>query len=149
MSEICHIFFIDVSLKSLCLNFSILILFSFISESNSSFGQEFEGCCGPSKKSKLICSENFCSIISGKKGLLIVSSGKLLQFATSRCTDAQIFAARHINELEPAKDTTFVRLDSAQRGIGSGSCGPQTLSEYQVNAGTYEINCWVKPCGFQ
>jgi len=111
-----------------------------LSESQPSFGQEFEA-------AKLICSENFDSMVSDKKGLLIVSSGKLLQFATSRCTDAKIFAARHTNELEPSKDTIYVRLDAAQRGLGTGSCGPQTLSEYQIDAGRYEVNFWLKPIG--
>ena len=70
-------------------------------------------------------AEKIGNTISGKKGIMLVSSGKLPQFTVSRCTDAQIFAARHARacELQPSKDTIYVRLDAAQRGLGTGSCG--------------------------
>ena len=79
--------------------------------------------------------------------MLIVSSGKLLQFNVCRWTDTQLFKARHVDEVEVSKDTIYVKLDAAQRGLGTGSCGPQTLPEYQVNSGAYEINFWLKPTG--
>ena len=80
---------------------------------------------------------------------MLVSSGKLPQFTSSRCTDTQIFAARHARacDLLPSKDTIYVRLDAAQRGVGTGSCGPQTLPEYQVNGGEHEVTFWIKPVG--
>ena len=126
----------------------ILCLCSFVSGSQPSLIKEFEEGRGPSKRAKLICRETFDSMISGKKGLLVVPTTKCLQFTTSRCTDTEIFAARHVNNLEPSKDRIYVRLDSAQRGLGTGSCGPQTLPEYQVNGGVHEISFWVKPNGF-
>jgi hypothetical protein len=68
--------------------------------------------------------------ISGKKGIMLVSSGKLLQFTVSRCTDTQLFAARHARacELQPSKDTIYVRIDAAQRGLGTGSCGERQIT---------------------
>jgi len=70
-------------------------------------------------------AENIENTIANKKGVMIVSSGKLLQFTSSRCTDTQIFAARHARdcELQPSKDSIYIRLDAAQRGLGTGSCG--------------------------
>ena len=70
-------------------------------------------------------AEKIGNTISGKKGIMLVSSGRLPQFTVSRCTDAQKFAARHARacELQPSKDTIYVRLDAAQRGLGTGSCG--------------------------
>jgi hypothetical protein len=63
--------------------------------------------------------------IAGRKGIMLVSSGKMPQFTVSRCTDTQIFQARHAraSELNPSADRIYVRLDAAQRGLGTGSCG--------------------------
>jgi hypothetical protein len=70
------------------------------------------------------------NVISGKKGMMLVSSGKLPQFTVSRCTDCQMFASRHARalELQPSKDTIYVRLDAAQRGLGTGSCGKRQIT---------------------
>lgn len=72
------------------------------------------------------------NVIAGRKGVLLVSSGKMPQFTVSRCTDNQIFQARHarVSELNPSKDRIHVRLDSAQRGLGTGSCGKQFSRGY-------------------
>jgi len=63
--------------------------------------------------------------VAGKRGILLVSSGKLTHFTVSRCTDTQMFQARHAraSELNPSTDRIYVRLDAAQRGMGTGSCG--------------------------
>ncbi len=37
----------------------------------------------------------------------------------------------------PAAET-IVHLDAAHRGLGTASCGPDTLPEYLVGPGTYE-----------
>ena len=67
--------------------------------------------------------------IASKKGILLVSSGKMPQYTVSRCTDTQIFQARHAraSELNPSTDRIYVRLDAAQRGLGSGSCGKNII----------------------
>jgi len=63
--------------------------------------------------------------VAGKRGILLVSSGNLSHFTVSRCTDTQMFQARHAraSELNPSTDRIYVRLDAAQRGMGTGSCG--------------------------
>ena len=45
-------------------------------------------------------------------------------------------AARHDAELEPVA-TTVVHFDVAHRGLGTASCGPDTLPQYLVGPGTY------------
>jgi hypothetical protein len=79
----------------------------------------------PQRMVTLNPAENIENTIANKKGVMIVSSGKLLQFTSSRCTDTQMFAARHARacELQPSKDSIYIRLDAAQRGLGTGSCG--------------------------
>jgi len=100
------------------------------------------------KKAKLtIPKKTLDNVLEGKRGVLIVPSGNLLQYNVTRCTDIQMFKARHVHEIEVSKDKIYVKLDAAQRGLGSGSCGPQTLPEYQVNGGVYKINFWIKPIG--
>lgn len=72
------------------------------------------------------------NVIAGRKGVLLVSSGKMPQCTVSRCTDNLIFQARHAraSELNPLTDRIYVRLDSAQRGLGTGSCGKQFSRGY-------------------
>ncbi len=58
------------------------------------------------------------------------------------------FAARHHSDtdLENATTTaevnaraeTFVHVDHLIRGLGTGSCGPDTLEQYRIKAGRYE-----------
>ncbi len=35
------------------------------------------------------------------------------------------------------RDYLTVHIDIAQRGLGTASCGPDTLSQYRIDAGTY------------
>lgn len=85
-------------------------------------------------------------ILDHKTGVLIVPMNKDLQFTVSKHTDAEIFAARHVNELLPSS-STYVRIDAAQRGLGTGSCGPQTLQKYHVNGGLYQFAFLIKHLG--
>lgn len=87
-------------------------------------------------------------VLAGKKGLLLLPTNTCPEFSVSRCTDAQLFAARHVHELEPSKDTMFVRIDDAQTGLGTASCGPQTLPQYQIDNGDCKVSFWIKPIGF-
>jgi beta-galactosidase len=53
----------------------------------------------------------------------------LFGLTVRRWTDADLAAATHRNELTPG-DRLWLTVDAGQQGIGSGSCGPGTLSEY-------------------
>jgi len=48
-----------------------------------------------------------------------------------RWTDADLAAAKHRNELVPG-DCVWLTIDCGQQGIGTGSCGPGTLSQYEL-----------------
>jgi beta-galactosidase len=64
-----------------------------------------------------------------------------LGFAVRHHTDAELFAARHVDELTPL-DTpavTVLHLDAAQRGLGTGSCGPDALPSHRIPAGEHRI----------
>lgn len=58
------------------------------------------------------------------------------QVSVSHFTAADLDAARHDEELRP-RDETFVHLDAAHRGLGTASCGPDTLPEYLVPTGEH------------
>jgi len=54
-------------------------------------------------------------------------------FNAGRHTAEQLAAARHLEELTPRGDTVLY-LDAAHRGVGTGSCGPDTLEPYRLRA---------------
>jgi beta-galactosidase len=56
--------------------------------------------------------------------------------AVSHLRAADLEAATHDVELVPRQET-IVYLDVAHRGLGTASCGPDTLDAYLVGPGTY------------
>jgi beta-galactosidase len=52
--------------------------------------------------------------------------------------------ARHDVELVPRPET-IVHLDVAHRGLGTASCGPDTLAEYLLGPGRYEWSWMLAP----
>ena len=86
------------------------------------------------------------NMIAGMKGIMLISAGELTQFTVSCFEDSSDFQARYVRsveELQASSGKKYAQLDAAHRGLeGIGSCGHQTLPEYQVNGGSYEINSW-------
>ncbi|MFG2960691.1 glycoside hydrolase family 2 TIM barrel-domain containing protein [Streptomyces sp. NPDC048291] len=60
-------------------------------------------------------------------------------FTARRWTTEQLDAAAHRTGLTPG-DTVWVNLDHGQHGIGSQSCGPGVLPQYQLHAGPAEFS---------
>jgi len=50
-----------------------------------------------------------------------------------RWTTEDLDAARHTSDLRP-RDKVFVNLDLAQTGLGTASCGPGVLPQYELHA---------------
>jgi len=63
------------------------------------------------------------------------------QVSATHYRAADLDAATHDVELV-ARPETIVHLDVAHRGLGTASCGPDTLAEYLVGPGTYRWS-WV------
>ena len=83
-----------------------------------------------------------------ERGLLILpEDGSNPKFTESRYQDKNLFGARHTNDLVPSEESLYLRIDAAQRGMGTGICGPQTWEGYWVGAGTYRVTFWVNPIG--
>lgn len=66
----------------------------------------------------------------------VSTAGALFGFSASHFTAADLSAATHTHELRPRPET-FLSLDLAHRGLGTGSCGPDTRPEYRIPAGLH------------
>jgi beta-galactosidase len=59
---------------------------------------------------------------------------------------AELAAATHDVELTPG-DRAIIHLDAAHRGLGTASCGPDTLPQYLVGPGEYRWSWSIGPLG--
>jgi beta-galactosidase len=66
------------------------------------------------------------------------ATGALFEGSVSRFTPADLFAAKHTTDLKE-RDQVLVNLDVAQRGLGTASCGPDTLEHYKLAAGKHTL----------
>ncbi len=64
-------------------------------------------------------------------------------FTIRRWTSADLDAARHNHELAP-RDRIFLNLDTAHQGIGSASCGPGVLPDYELKAGHLRLQALLR-----
>jgi len=79
--------------------------------------------------------------LSGTKsrtGALHIEGAPLLEFNASHFTCEDLFAAKHPTDLTPRAQTVLY-LDAAHRGLGTASCGPDTLEKYQLRATNYSL----------
>ena len=58
------------------------------------------------------------------------------EFSALPYDDVTLEAARHVRDLEP-DEFTHVHVDRAQRGVGTGACGPDTLPAWRVGPGVW------------
>ena len=61
-----------------------------------------------------------------------------LHMSATNVRDHDLFAAVNQADVEPL-DELVVHLDVAHRGVGTASCGPDVLPQYQVAAGEYSF----------
>ena len=81
----------------------------------------------------------------GSHGRVRVASdpaGPLLHMRAGHHYDADLERAPLASQLR-RRDTTELHLDVAVRGVGTGSCGPDTRPEYRVRPGTYRWRWWL------
>ena len=67
-------------------------------------------------------------------------------FAVSKYTAADLDRARHPHELKGAKGVCF-RIDDEHHGLGSASCGPDTLEKYQLLMRTFDFSVTLEATG--
>lgn len=62
-----------------------------------------------------------------------------MEFSLSRYSIQELQTKLHENELEQS-DVLYLHLNCRQRGVGTSSCGPDTLPEYKLISGTFYFN---------
>lgn len=78
----------------------------------------------------------------GKGQAVRIVGVKPLGFNASHFTPDDLTQAYHTHELTPRDEVTLC-LDAAHRGLGTASCGPDTLKPYQITPGTYRYDYQV------
>ncbi|QYY36911.1 glycoside hydrolase family 2 TIM barrel-domain containing protein [Ruficoccus sp. ZRK36] len=72
--------------------------------------------------------------------------GDTLECKASHFTDADLFAGKHTCDLK-ARPETWVTLDHLQRGLGTMSCGPDTLEVYRIQPGSWRWSFLLQTLG--
>ena len=65
-------------------------------------------------------------------------------FSARRWTSADLDAARHTTDLV-ARDAVYLNVDVAQNGLGTASCGPGVLPQYDLLARPVSFACVLEP----
>jgi beta-galactosidase len=68
------------------------------------------------------------------------------QVSATHFRAADLGAAKHDVELTPVAGAV-VHFDAAHRGLGTASCGPDTLPQYLVGPGSYRWSWTIEPLG--
>jgi beta-galactosidase len=74
----------------------------------------------------------------GRRPSLKVSGEGLLSFSASHYTPQDLTKAFHTYELKPRPEV-IVCVDHLHRGLGTASCGPDTLEPYLVKPGRHRF----------
>jgi len=61
-----------------------------------------------------------------------------IEFSASHFTTEDLYNARHTIDLRP-RDEVLLYLDHRQRGLGTASCGPDTLEQYRLRESEYNF----------
>jgi beta-galactosidase len=72
------------------------------------------------------------------------TAARTMEASASHFTAADLYAAKHTTDLTPRSEV-HVNLDYGQRGLGTASCGPDTLPQYRIQPGRQELNFTIRP----
>ncbi|PAW78187.1 MAG: hypothetical protein B9S32_08305 [Verrucomicrobia bacterium Tous-C9LFEB] len=78
-------------------------------------------------------------VSDGQESTLRVNAAGSLEFTASHYSADDLFAATHTYDLTPRAET-ILSLDLHQRGLGTNSCGPDTLDRYLIKPGVHTWN---------
>jgi beta-galactosidase len=76
---------------------------------------------------------------------LLVTAPEPFQWNVSMFTPEQLTMASHAEELDPSGSLVTMHLDPWHRGLGTLSCGPDTLPEYRIGSGRYRFTWAMRP----
>jgi beta-galactosidase len=72
------------------------------------------------------------------------NAARRMEASASHFTAQDLYAAKHTTDLIPRPEV-HVNLDAGQRGLGTASCGPDTLLRYRIQPGKYALDFTVTP----
>jgi beta-galactosidase len=75
-----------------------------------------------------------------------VQGEPVVEFSASHFSADDLYAARHTVDLQPRPEV-ILHLDAAQRGLGTASCGPDTLDKYRLLEREYRFAYRLQPIG--
>jgi beta-galactosidase len=83
---------------------------------------------------------------NGQVGVMVVAHPdmRLLSFSARHFDDAELNDTELAGHLIP-RAKTILSVDHRVRGVGTGSCGPDTLAEYRIGAGEYRWSFALAP----
>ncbi len=84
--------------------------------------------------------------LEGPGAGLVLVADEPCEGSASHFAPADLFAATHTTDLVPRPET-LVNLDVRQRGLGTASCGPDTLARYQIATGHHSLSFEMRPYG--
>jgi len=85
------------------------------------------------------------AVESVRDGLLVLpGEPHLVSFSATHHTQADLTAALDWPSLRRRRELV-VHVDIARRGVGTASCGPDTLDDYKVRPGTFQWSWTLRP----
>lgn len=78
-------------------------------------------------------------LYDGNTGSVQFSSDTPFSFAFHRYTTDELWKKLHADKLEQSK-LHHLYLDAAVRGVGTATCGPDTLPQYRIPSGVYRLS---------
>ncbi len=90
------------------------------------------------------CDVRWFELSNGSDRLRFIAD-PLFEFSVHHYSPADLLASRHEPDLiDRKRQETFVLIDLLQRGVGTGSCGPQTRDAYCVSPGRYSFSVGIQ-----
>jgi beta-galactosidase len=77
-------------------------------------------------------------------GVRISAVSGTFDLSVRRWTSADLEAARHTTDLVP-RDAVYVNVDVGQNGLGTASCGPGVLPQYELHAAPASLDLLIMP----
>ena len=90
------------------------------------------------------CDTHWLELRDDKGRGLRIEADAPFGFSASHLSAHDLFRAAHTCDLEPRPEVV-VHLDRAHRGLGTASCGPDTLPRYRIKPGRYRFDYRMIP----
>ena len=90
------------------------------------------------------CEVSWTSLRDADGNGIMIIAPETMQFTVSRFSAQQMYEAKHTNELK-SENCVYLYLDYAQRGLGTRSCGPDTMDKYKLSSGIFHFDFIMLP----